>query len=74
MLKEKIFIKVADAKCLIIRVSVSCLFLTIEKLDDEIRRVKNLKSKLPPWYVDSSPSNLMWDEIPVKKISGVRKK
>ena len=42
-----------------------------KKVDDEIRRVKNLKSKLPPWYVDSHPPNLMWDEDPVEKIPGV---
>ena len=36
--------------------------------------MKNLKGKLPPWYVDFWPPNQLWDEDQIEKIPGVGKK
>ena len=45
-----------------------------KKMQDEIRRVKNLKGKLPPWYIDRRPKNAFWDDDPVSRLPGVGKK
>ena len=66
--------RAVDAKHLTIQVSVFCQFPITKKLVDEIRRVKNLKGKLPPWYVDFRPPNQLWDEDQIEKIPGVGKK
>jgi len=57
------------------RAKHSCRLLIIKKkMQDEIRRVKNLKGKLPPWYIDRRPKNAFWDDDPVSRLPGVGKK
>ena len=45
-----------------------------KKIQDEIRRVKNLKGKLPPWYLDNRPKNEFWEDDTINMLPGVGNK
>ena len=45
-----------------------------KKIQDEIQRVKNLKGKLPPWYINDRPKNEFWEEDTIDKLPGVGSK
>ena len=45
-----------------------------KKIRDEIQRVKNLKGKLPPWYINERPKNEFWQEDVIDMLPGVGKK
>ena len=45
-----------------------------KKIQDEIRRVKNLKGKLPPWYINDRPKNEFWQEDIIDMLPGVGNK
>ena len=42
-----------------------------KKIKDEIRRVKGLTEKQPPWYIDPRPCGLFWDGDEIEKLPGV---